>query len=129
MAQLTEKARQRLNDPNFGYLATIMEDGSPQVSPVWVDVEGDQILFNTAKGRVKEQNMRRDPRVAISITDRERSSRMATVRGRVVERLQGDAGWAVIDRIAEKYVGGPYPLREDRVAFLIAPDHAIALAF
>jgi PPOX class probable F420-dependent enzyme len=65
MAQLTEKARQRLSDPNLGFLATIMKDGSPQVSPIWVDVDGDLIVFNTAKGRVKEQNLRRDPRVAI----------------------------------------------------------------
>ena len=82
MAQLTEKARQRLTDPNFGYLATIMEDGSPQVSPVWVDVEGDQIIFNTAKGRVKEQNLRRDPRVAISIGDKDNQYDKVDIRGR-----------------------------------------------
>lgn len=125
----SDDVRALFDEANIAHIASLLPDGSPHSVPIWVGVEGDLIAVLTAPGSRKARNVGLDPRVAISITDRERSSRMATVRGRVVERLQGDAGWAVIDRIAEKYVGGPYPLREDRVAFLIAPDHAIALAF
>lgn len=126
MAQLTEKARQRLSDPNFGYLATIMEDGSPQVSPVWVDVVGDQILLNTAKGRVKEQNMRRDPRVAISIADKDNQYDKVDIRGRVVDWVDGDEALSHIDKMAKKYMGeDKYPWHrpgEERVIVKIEPD-------
>ncbi len=126
MAQLTEKARQRLSDPNFGYLATIMEDDSPQVSPVWVDLEGDQILFNTAKGRVKEQNMRRDPRVAISIGDKDNQYDKVDIRGRVVDWVEGDEAFAHIDKLAKKYMGEEkYPWLqpgEERVIVKIEPE-------
>lgn len=126
MAQLTEKARQRLSDPNFGYLATIMEDGSPQVSPVWVDVEGDQILFNTAKGRVKEQNLRRDPRVAISIADKDSQYDKVDIRGRVVDWVEGGEALSHIDKMAKKYMGeDKYPWLqpgEERVIAKIEPE-------
>jgi PPOX class probable F420-dependent enzyme len=126
MAQLTEKARQRLSDPNFGYLATIMEDGSPQVSPVWVDVEGDEILFNTAKGRVKEQNLRRDPRVAISIADKDNQYDKVDIRGRVVGWVDGDEAYSHIDKMAKKYMGeDKYPWLqpgEERVIVKIEPE-------
>jgi len=69
MATLTPGVRALFEGKNFGHLATIMADGSPQVSVVWVDVEGDNILVNTAEGRIKPRNVRRDPRVAISIYD------------------------------------------------------------
>ena len=105
MAQLTEKARQRLSDPNLGFLATIMKDGSPQVSPIWVDVEGDHIVFNTAKGRRKERNMRRDPRVAISIVGKADPHAQVDIRGRVVDWIDGDEADAHIDKLAQKYMG------------------------
>jgi len=126
MAQLTEKARQRLSDPNFGYLATIMEDGSPQVSPVWVDLEGDQILFNTSKGRVKERNMRRDPRVAISIADKDNPYDKVDIRGRVVDWVEGDDAFAHIDKLAKKYMGeDKYPWLqpgEERLIVKVEPE-------
>jgi PPOX class probable F420-dependent enzyme len=126
MAQLTEKARQRLTDPNFGYLATIMEDGSPQVSPVWVDLEGDKILFNTSKGRVKEQNLRRDPRVAISIADKENQYDKVDIRGRVVDWVEGEEALSHIDKLAKKYMGeDKYPWLqpgEERVIAKIEPE-------
>ncbi len=126
MAQLTEKARQRLSDPNFGYLATINEDGSPQVSPVWVDVEGDQILFNMAKGRVKEKNLRRDPRVAISIADKDNQYDKVDIRGRVVDWVGGDEAFSHIDKMAKKYMGeDKYPWLqpgEERVIAKIEPE-------
>ena len=102
MAGLSERARELLTGTNFAFLAELMEDGSPHVSPVWIDVEGDLVLVNTAKGRLKEANMRRDPRVAIRsrrATTRTRSG----LRGRVVEIREGDAAVADIDRLGRKY--------------------------
>ena len=66
MAGLTDTAKRLLSEPNIVHLATVMTDGSPQVSPIWAHVEDGVIEFNTAAGRVKEQNMRRDPRVAVT---------------------------------------------------------------
>jgi len=126
MAQLTEKARQRLSDPNLGFLATIMKDGSPQVSAIWVDVDGDQVIFNTAKGRTKERNMRRDPRVAISIADKDNPYARVEIRGRVVDWVDGDAADAHIDKLAQKYMGKEkYPWHkqdEERVIVRIEPE-------
>jgi PPOX class probable F420-dependent enzyme len=126
MAQLTRKARQRLSDPNLGFLATIMDDGSPQVSPIWVDVEGDQILFNTAKGRRKERNLRRDPRVAISVADKDDPYDKVDIRGRVVDWVDGDEAYAHIDKLAKKYMDeDKYPWLkpgEERVIGKIKPE-------
>jgi PPOX class probable F420-dependent enzyme len=129
MSELTDDVRALFDGPNQAHVATLLPDGSPHSVPIWVGVEDDLIAFLTSPGSRKARNLERDPRVAISVTDRERPFAMATVRGRVVERVDGDAGWAIIDRIAEKYTGGPYPLREDRVAFLVSPDHAWAQSF
>ena len=126
MTQLTKKARQRLSDPNLGFLATIMDDGSPQVSPVWVDVDGDQILVNTAKGRRKERNLRRDPRVAISVADNDDPYDKVDIRGRVVDWVGGGEANAHIDRLALKYLGEEkYPWRkpgEERLIMKIKPE-------
>ena len=125
MAQLTQKARQRLSDPNLGFLATIMKDGAPQVSPIWVDVEGDYIVFNTAKGRTKERNLRRDPRVALSIVDRDDPYGRVEIRGRVVDWVDGDEANAHIDKLAQKYMGKEYPWHkpgEERVIVKIEPE-------
>ena len=124
MAQLTEHAREVLTAPNFAFLAELMPDGSPHVSPVWIDVEGDLVLVNTAKGRLKEANIRRDPRVAISISPRDDPYNHVDVRGRVVETREGGEAVADIDRLGRKYRGWDrYPLAEgeERVTYLIAP--------
>ncbi len=105
MAKLSDKARAKLEAPNFGYLATVMPDGSPQVSPVWVDLEDDLVVINTATGRVKEQNMRRDPRGAISIADKDNQYEKVDIRGRVTEWVEGDEALAHIDKVAQKYTG------------------------
>jgi PPOX class probable F420-dependent enzyme len=126
VAELSDKARQLLTEPNFGYLATIMEDGSPQVSPVWVDLENGYVVFNTAKGRVKEQNMRRDSRVAISIANRENQYEKVDIRGRVVDFVEGEEADREIDKLAKKYIGeDTYPWRapgEQRVTVRIEPE-------
>jgi len=110
----------------FGHLATLMPDGSPQVTPVWVDYDGQHVLVNTAAGRQKDRNLQRDGRVALSIADPDNPYRYLEVRGTVVERtLQGAD--AHIDSLAKRYVDkDTYPFRqpgEVRVLYKIRPDH------
>lgn len=125
-ATIPASHRDLFEKPNFGHLATLMPDGSPQVTPVWVDIEGDTILFNTAEGRVKTRNLDRDGRVAISVADQHNPYRYIQVRGRVVSRTH-DGADAHIDRLAKKYLGQDrYPFRqpgEQRVIFRIQPEH------
>ena len=87
----------------FVHLATTNPDGSPQVSAIWVDRDGDRILFGTAEGRIKARNLRRDPRVAMSFTAPEDPYRNITIRGRVVAIDANGPG--LIDRLAQKYLG------------------------
>ncbi len=129
MPKLDADVRRLLDGANYGHIATILPDGAPHSVPVWVGLEGGRIAFLTSPGSRKARNLDRDPRVAISVTDHERPYAMAQVRGRVVERLDGDAAWEVIDRLAQKYTGHPYPLRSDRVVFLIEPEHALAVSY
>jgi PPOX class probable F420-dependent enzyme len=112
-------------DTNLGYIATIMSDNSPQITPVWVDLVDDVILVNTAQGRVKQKNVSRDPRVAISIVDKNNPYHMVTIRGKVIE--QTDVGANVhIDKMAKKYLGvEKYPFArpdEKRILLKILPD-------
>jgi PPOX class probable F420-dependent enzyme len=100
---LTEEDREMFRAKNFGHLATLMPDGSPQVSVVWVDVDGDTIVVNTAEGRVKTENMRRDPRVAMSITDHADPYTRLVIRGTVVEMTHEGAA-DHIDMLAKKYM-------------------------
>ena len=126
MADLSEKARQLIQEPNFGFVATLMEDGSPQVSPVWVDLDDGHVVFNTALDRVKEQNMRRDPRVAISVANRENQYEKVDIRGRVVDFVEGEEADRHIDKLAQKYIGEEkYPWKapgEQRVIVKIEPE-------
>ncbi len=92
------------NKRTFAQLATIMPDGSPQVSPVWVDYDGEEILINTAVGRQKYLNMRRDARVAVAIQDPDNPYRKLLVRGRVIEMTEKGAD-EHIDMLARKYTG------------------------
>jgi PPOX class probable F420-dependent enzyme len=126
MAELNEKARKLLDEPNLAFLATVMPDGAPQVSPVWVDLENGYVRVNTAVGRVKEKNLRRDPRVAISVADRNDPYSKVDIRGRVVEMVEGDYADEHIDALSEKYRGErPYPWHspdERRVLVRIQPE-------
>jgi PPOX class probable F420-dependent enzyme len=109
----------------FAHLATLMEDGSPQVTPVWCDYDGTHIRVNSAKGRVKDQNMRRRNRVALSIMDPDNAYRYLGVRGDVVEITEQGAD-DHIDALAKKYLGkDKYPFRqpgEVRVIYKIRPE-------
>jgi len=124
MTELPADVCALFDGPNQAHVATLLPDGGPHSVPVFVGLEGDRIAFFTSPGSRKARNLERDPRVSISITGAEQPNAMAQVRGRVVERREGDAAWTVIDRIFHKYVGQPYPLRTDRVLFLIEPEHA-----
>lgn len=123
-AQLSERARSLLEKPVFAHLATLMRDGSPQVTPVWVDTDGSRILVNTALGRQKERNIRRNPLVALSVTDPQDPYLRLQVRGRVVE-VRTEGAEEHIHKLSYKYRGQPYPLRpgEHRVILVIAPEH------
>jgi PPOX class probable F420-dependent enzyme len=112
----------------FAHLATLMPDGSPQVTPVWVDYDGTHVRVNSAKGRLKDKNMRRDKRVALSIQDPDNAYRYIAIRGEVVEITEQDAD-AHIDALAKKYLGKDrYPFRspgEVRVIYKIRPEKVL----
>ncbi|MEY4577110.1 MAG: hypothetical protein RL701_1813 [Pseudomonadota bacterium] len=125
MSTIPDAWKAVLKQPVFVHLTTIMPDGSPQVSPVWVDVDGDDLVINSAQGRVKDKNMRRDPRVALSVVGPENPYSFLTVRGRVVDITTQGAD-AHIDSLAKKYLGkDSYPFRqpgEVRVKYRIKPE-------
>jgi PPOX class probable F420-dependent enzyme len=103
-AKLTSKAIRLIEGKNFAHLATLMADGSPQVTPVWIDHEGDVILVNTAVGRMKQKNTARDNRVAISIASQDNPYDKVLIRGRVIAQTFEGAE-AHIDKLANKYTG------------------------
>jgi PPOX class probable F420-dependent enzyme len=109
----------------FAHLATTMNDGSPQVTPVWFSYDGTHIVLNSAKGRVKDRNMRSRPKVALSILDPDNAYRYLQIIGRVVE-ITEQGGDAHIDALAKKYIGkDSYPWRspsEVRVIYKVMPE-------
>jgi len=125
-AALSQGIKKLFQEPNYAHVATLMADGSPQVTPVWVDIEGDRILVNTSEGRVKPRNVRRDPRVAISIVKQDNPYSSAYIRGRVAE-MRHEGAKEHIDKLAKKYLGqDTYPYLqpgEQRVIMVIEPEH------
>jgi PPOX class probable F420-dependent enzyme len=117
-----------LQEPQLAHFVTLMADGSPQITPVWVDVEpdGSHVLINTAEGRVKTRNVANDDRVAVSVVDKDDPWRYVLVRGTIAERTH-DGADALIDALAKKYLGvDSYPNRqpgEQRVTLRIKPHH------
>ena len=126
--ELPDRLKELLDGPNFATLATVMPDGSPQATTMWVDREGDFIRFNTAAGRAKPRNMDRDPRVAIAIFNADDPYEAYAVQGRVVEKRL-DGADQHIDHLAHKYLGQPeYPWRKpgmQRITYVIEVDRAI----
>ena len=122
--KLTEDQVALLREKVIAHVATLMPDGSPHVTPVWVDTDGEAVLFNTAKARLKYRNLSRDPRVAISVTSREDDYRSVVIRGRA--ELIDEGADAHIDRLAKKYRGVDlYPNRvpgEQRVTVRVIPE-------
>jgi PPOX class probable F420-dependent enzyme len=132
---MTGQANEKLTDPrireffegkNFAFLSSLMKDGSPHVTPTWVDIEDDNILINTALGRIKQTNISRDPRIALSIIDQDNQYEMVTIRGKVTEQITGDEAEKHIDKLARKYINlDKYPRRsknEQRVILKIKPE-------
>jgi PPOX class probable F420-dependent enzyme len=119
------EVKQLIDRPNFAHLATLMPDGSPHATPVWVGREGDRIVICTSDGSLKGRNTRRDPRVALSIVDFTNPYEEVQIRGRVVER-RPDPDLKTMDPISHKYTGKPFPLRnyDGRVALIVEVDKA-----
>jgi PPOX class probable F420-dependent enzyme len=123
--KIPEKYLDLFNKKAFASLATLMPDGSPQVTPVWCDYDGEHVLFNTASGRVKDKNLQREPRVSLAILDPDNPYRYLEVRGRIVERTEQGAD-EHINKLTKKYLDlDKYPYRgpgEIRVIYKIKPE-------
>jgi PPOX class probable F420-dependent enzyme len=130
VAAIPEKYIDLTEKKALAQLATLMPDGSPHVAPVWFEYDGKNILINTAKGRVKDKNMRHDPRVGIDILDPDNPFRHLSIRGRVVEITEKGAD-EQIDKLSKKYTGqDKYQYRgpgEVRVMYRIEPQHIHAM--
>ena len=124
MAAIPENFKDILDKKSFVHLATIMKDGSPQVSPVWAEYDGEHIIVNSASGRLKDRNMKAESRVALSATDPDNPYRSLMIRGRVVKITEEGAD-DHIDKLAKKYLDkDKYPFRspdEVRVKYYIEP--------
>src|SRR6516225_8664838 len=126
-ASIPENYMDLFRKPAFGVLTTLMPDGSPQTQPVWVDFENGEVIVNSALGRQKDKNMRRDPRVAVTLMDPDNPYRYLEIRGRVKEITQDGAG-EHIHKMAKKYLRqDKYPWArqgEQRVLYKIEPEKA-----
>ena len=118
--------RKLFESKNFVFLSSLMEDGSPHVTPTWVDIENGYILVNTAIGRIKQKNISRDPRVALAIADQNNPYDVVTIRGEVIEQITGVPAEEHIDKLAKKYIGkDKFPNRspgEERIILKIKPE-------
>jgi PPOX class probable F420-dependent enzyme len=127
---IPEKFRDLFHKKAFASLGTLMPNGSPQVTPVWCDFDGEHVTFNSAKGRQKDKNVRRDPRVALAIIDPDNPYRYLEIRGKVVEITEEGAD-KNIDKLAKKYLGvDKYPYSqpgEVRVIYKILPEHTTVM--
>ena len=122
-ATLPDNVKELIDRANFAHLATLMEDGSPHSTPVWVGRDGDRLMIGTSGNSLKARNTKRDPRVAISMIDLKDPYMEAQLRGRVVEH-RSDSDLKILDAISVRYTGKPFPMRgyEDRVALVIEID-------
>jgi PPOX class probable F420-dependent enzyme len=118
--------RKLFEGKNFVFVSTLMKDGYPHTTPTWVDIENGNILINTAIGRIKQKNLSRDPRLSLAVVDQNNPYNMVTVRGKVIEQINGDPAEKHIDKLAKKYLGkDKYPNRspgEKRVILKIKPE-------
>jgi len=124
------KAENLFKSKNLVFIATVMKDGSPQLSPVWADYEDGYIMVNTAEGRVKHKNVLRDSRVAISAVSQNNPLDMTTIRGKVIE-IVPDYDYVHINKLTKKYMGVEnYPFRqagEKRIVLKIKPEKVFVL--
>jgi PPOX class probable F420-dependent enzyme len=123
---LSDDIKTLVRGANFAHLATLMPDGSPQVAPVWVDLEGDRIIVGTSEGSLKAKNAKRDARVALSLVAYDNPYVEAQLRGRVAERWT-DSDFKIMDRISRKYIRKEFPIRDNadkRVVLVIEIERA-----
>jgi PPOX class probable F420-dependent enzyme len=121
---LSDEIRALLDRPNYAHLATVLPDGAPHATPVWVGREGDRVLLGIRDDSLKGRSTRRDPRVALSIVDVDDPYRMAELRGRVVER-RPDPDLRAKDAMSQKYIGRPFPWRyTSGVVLVVEVDRA-----
>lgn len=128
---ISHEVAKLLEDKNLAFVATLMKDNSPQITPTWIDLVDGIIIVNTAEGRIKQRNVSRDPRVAISLVDRNNPYNMVTIQGKVIEQTTLDAD-KHIDKMAKKYLGvDKYPFAmpgEKRVLLKIIPQKIFHMA-
>jgi PPOX class probable F420-dependent enzyme len=119
---INPEVRTVLDGTAIAHVASILPDGGPHAVPVWIGTHGDYVAVLTGPASRKARNLQRDPRVAISLTPADNPFEPVILRGRVVEWVDGDAGWEIVDRISTKYTGGPYTRGQERVVALIELD-------
>jgi PPOX class probable F420-dependent enzyme len=123
---LSEKARALIARPVLASLATLNPDGSPQITPLWVDLDGDDVVFNTEQGRKKARNLERDARVAVTVIDPDDQYNVVAFQGTVTD-VTTDGADAHIDALAKKYLGvDTYPMRREgavRIRVTVRTDH------
>ena len=125
--RLSAKAKELIDGKTFASVATLMLDGSPQVAPLWIDREGDTILFNTTRSRQRTKNVRRDQRVAITVFDQDNPYSNVSIRGKAIE-ITGEGAEEHIDKMSLKYLGKPYPYedrtpKDPRVLIRVEAEH------
>lgn len=130
MENIPEGYEELFGRKTFAHVATLMEDGTPQVTPVWVDYDGEHVLINTVRGRQKERNLTRDPKIGLSILDPEDPYTYLSIRGEVAEVTE-DGAVEHIDALARRYLDvEEYPYHDDeeaeRVIVKIRPDRVVA---
>ena len=123
MAKIPESHRDIFDKRSFAHVATVNEEGMPQVTPVWVEYDGEHVLINSAKGRKKDRNLRAQPKIALSVQDPDDPYRYVGVQGKIVEITEA-GGYDHINRLSHKYRGKDYPKNpgEVRVTYKIAPS-------
>ena len=124
MASIPTEYRDLFDKRSFAFVATLLPDGSPHVTPTWVDLDDDHVLVNTVLDNRKDKNVRQDPRIAMAIADPENPYRYLSIRGEVIERREEGAR-DHLDGLAERYTGQPKypgPSGQQRVVFVIRPD-------
>ncbi|WP_405574364.1 PPOX class F420-dependent oxidoreductase [Streptomyces phaeochromogenes] len=121
MSRIEGHIRERLLAPNFWHLATVGADGAPQISPMWADLEDEYVMVNTSMGRVKEENLRRNPFVSLSHHDTGNPYDRVEIRGRVVRFVEGEVAERAMDRLTLKYIG------EDRYPWLLPGERRVMI--
>ncbi|MEU8222959.1 TIGR03618 family F420-dependent PPOX class oxidoreductase [Kribbella sp. NPDC048915] len=119
---LNPAVRAAVESTSIAHLATVLPDGAPHSVPLWVSTLDDKIIFLTGPESRKARNLRRDPRVALSIAPADNPFEPVVVRGRVVDWIDGEEGWKLVDRIAQKYIGQPYGRDQDRIIAVVEPE-------